>query len=366
MVMNVEIISKETIKPSSPTPHHLTELKLSLLDQIAPPIFVPLIFFYHPKWDSSINHSEKSCLVKKSLSETLTRFYPLAGTLKEDFYVDCNDEGVEYFEACIAGELSEAIKKPDKKILGQFLPFEPYGKGADSGRQVLLAAQFNMFTCGGVAIGVCISHKIADGNSATRFVKAWADTASRGDNSPEAMHPSFDAVFHFPPKDISGIMPTTGITTKDNIVSRSFVFDKSSITALREKAKAISADGSSQANQPTRAEAVSAFLWKRFMVMALSKSVKAKAKVFAALHAVNLRERMVPPLPVHSFGNLSQVAIAPTTVEVEKDYHFLAAQLRNAIRGINGDYVKKLHDGDVLFVLQLCFVLVVVTPANIS
>ncbi|KAK9277847.1 hypothetical protein L1049_027404 [Liquidambar formosana] len=181
------------------------------------------------------------------------------------------------------------------EVLNQFLPFEPYGKGTETGREVLLAVQFNMFTCGGMAIGVCVSHKIADGTSATTFVKAWADTAC-GCNT-EIVHPSFDAAFHFPQSDMSGFMPTTGIT-KDNIMSRRFVFDKSSITALKENAKAISADGSSPVTLPTRIEAISAFIWKRFMAIAQSKSVQAKCTPLetfggSQLHQQPLESKMI-------------------------------------------------------------------------
>ncbi|KAK9278629.1 hypothetical protein L1049_028202 [Liquidambar formosana] len=309
MVMDVEIISKETIKPSSPTPQHLRKLKLSILDQLAPPIYIPIILFYHAETsDPNVNHIKRSCCLKKSLAETLTRFYPLAGTIKENLSVDCDDEGVEYIEAQVACKLSEVIEEPDAKILDQFLPIEPHGKGTESGREVLLAVQFNMFTCGGMAIGVCVTHKMADGISATTFLKAWAATAIR---DTEIVHPFFNAEFHFPQRDISGFTPSTGIT-KDGIVSRRFVFNESNITALREKATS-GDNGSSKVNQPTRVEAISAFIWRRFMAIAQSKSVQAKAKVFAAIHAVNLRERMVPPLPPHSFGNFYQLAIAPTT-----------------------------------------------------
>ena len=55
MVTNLEILSKEMIKPSSPTPHHLRNLQLSLLDQIAPSAYIPLIFFYNANQLQSSN-----------------------------------------------------------------------------------------------------------------------------------------------------------------------------------------------------------------------------------------------------------------------------------------------------------------------
>ncbi|GLT69016.1 hypothetical protein SLA2020_412020 [Shorea laevis] len=96
--MEVEIISEECIKPSSPTPANLRTHKLSLLDQTIPPIYTPMILYY--PMNQRISHpivdivSQRSHLLKQSLSETLTRFYPFAGKIKDNLSVDCNDEGV--------------------------------------------------------------------------------------------------------------------------------------------------------------------------------------------------------------------------------------------------------------------------------
>jgi hypothetical protein len=85
--MEVEIISKECIKPSSPTPPSLKTYKLSLLDQVVPSAYIPMIFFY--PMNKSISHSvvdivsQRSHLLKQSLSNTLTRFYPFAGKIKK-------------------------------------------------------------------------------------------------------------------------------------------------------------------------------------------------------------------------------------------------------------------------------------------
>lgn len=73
-------ISKETIKPSAPTPHHLWNLKLSY-DQLAPRIYVHLVLFYN---NAEFNSLVKSHSLKGSLAKTLTLFYPLAGKLNED------------------------------------------------------------------------------------------------------------------------------------------------------------------------------------------------------------------------------------------------------------------------------------------
>ena len=95
MDINVEIINKQTIKPSSPTPIHLKNYELSLLDQLAPVCYGPLLFFY--SINDQIKHrkltsvSERFQLLKRSLSEILTRFYPLAGRIKDtNASIECN------------------------------------------------------------------------------------------------------------------------------------------------------------------------------------------------------------------------------------------------------------------------------------
>ncbi|PPD91882.1 hypothetical protein GOBAR_DD11192 [Gossypium barbadense] len=80
MVMVVEIVSKEFIKPTSPTPPHLRTHRFSFLDQFLPSIYVPMVLFYMDQERSipvAASNSRRSQLLKESLSETLTLFYPL-------------------------------------------------------------------------------------------------------------------------------------------------------------------------------------------------------------------------------------------------------------------------------------------------
>ncbi|KAE8123963.1 hypothetical protein FH972_018876 [Carpinus fangiana] len=343
MAMNVEIVTREIVKPSSPTPHHLRNFKLSFLDQIAPPSYTSIIFFYDSKQDDlNGDEFERSSSLKKSLAETLSRFYPLAGTLVyEDFSIDCNDEGVDYIQARAPCKLSEVVEKPSGKVLNMLLPFDPYTNFTELGKKVLLAVQYNIFECGGVAVGVIFLHKIVDGTSVTTIVNAWAGT-SRG--AIEIINPSFDAAIHFPPRDKPGFMMAQS-RLEEKIVTRRFVFEKSSIDSLKKEASV--AFGPKERG-PSRVEAVSTFIWSRFMAIARANSAK-ETKIFRANHAVNLRERMVPKLSEHSIGNLWSVARTASPVEAEKDYPSLLRQVRNAIMEVNDDYVKKLQEGRLDF-----------------
>ncbi|PIN11706.1 Vinorine synthase [Handroanthus impetiginosus] len=128
MTINVKIISKEIVKPSSPAPHKFTNLKLSFLHQIAPPIYVPLILFYQYQHHKSVKLDDINRVNK----------------------------------------LSASLKQSLSDILSMF------------------SLQINFFDCGGIAIAICLSHRIADGHSLAMFAKAWAEKC-RGNKKFAAM-----------------------------------------------------------------------------------------------------------------------------------------------------------------------------------
>jgi shikimate O-hydroxycinnamoyltransferase len=102
--MKVEILSRKLIKPATPTPPHLSSLKASSIDQLQPPIHGAFILYYHTNGDEN---GERSKRLEQSLSEILTLFYPIVGRYIKDMQMfDCNDEGVEYVEAKVSGQLA--------------------------------------------------------------------------------------------------------------------------------------------------------------------------------------------------------------------------------------------------------------------
>ncbi|KAK7382645.1 hypothetical protein VNO80_01601 [Phaseolus coccineus] len=171
MEMKVEIVSKERIKPSSPTPNKLQHFKLSLLDQLAPPFYVHVLLFYSPSDATDI--TTISHKLKASLSQLLTLYYPFCGTLRDNSFVECNDEGVVFTHSTLPIDLSTILKNPHLHRINQLFPFDPYNPPRETLLETM-AVQLNQFTCGGVALGICLSHKIADASSAASFLTAWA------------------------------------------------------------------------------------------------------------------------------------------------------------------------------------------------
>jgi shikimate O-hydroxycinnamoyltransferase len=148
---------------SSPTPSNLKTYKLSLLDQFPSSTYVPLILFYpgnkstgHPLTDIV---SQRSQLLKISLSETLTRFYSFAGKIKDNLSVDCNDEGIFYSEALVNCHLVDCLNQPNLPSLFSFLSGQDANwSGPIAGDHVAMI-QVNNFACGAIAIGAhCFPH----------------------------------------------------------------------------------------------------------------------------------------------------------------------------------------------------------------
>ncbi|KAL0464254.1 UNVERIFIED_CONTAM: Stemmadenine O-acetyltransferase [Sesamum latifolium] len=339
---SVQIISKELIKPSSSTPHHLRNLKLSLLDQLSPPVYVPVIFFYEADelrgLSSSIDPAQVCRNLKQSLSNTLTLFYPLAGKIDpENVTVCCDDTGVEFIEAHANARLRDVIQEPELDQFQKYLPVELL-EGIYIGEGTLLMVQINFFECGGVAIGVCMSHLVADASSLVEFMNAWAATC-RGENPKSA--PEFGVMArYFPAQDLSdsNVSPAL-LMGNDKLVMKRFVFDKEKLAALKQAAA--TGDGS-DVKDPTRVEAVSAFILKYF----IENNLLDAKKSLVAAHMVNIRSRAIPSLE-NAFGNGCFLCAA----ELGHDQGSwplpeLVSKLRRAMRTIDDEYIRETERED--------------------
>nr|XP_027090417.1 vinorine synthase-like [Coffea arabica] len=337
--MEVQLISQVIVKPSSPTPSHLKIFKLSLLDQLIPAPYAPIVLFY-PNYNGAsypqiLKRVEK---LEQSLSKTLASFYPLAGTIQDDLSIECNDKGAYFATTKVDCHLFQFLSKPDLQLICKFLPCDVGSVGPMAGTRVT-NIQVNVFECGGIAIGLCISHRILDGAALKSFLKSWAATATGAE---ENAGPNFIASSLFPATDFwlkDSALAMWGASFKvGRSVTKRFVFDAASIASLRAMAT------SSGARCLTRVEAISAFLWKCSMAASEANSGYRKSSMLT--HVVNLRPRAAPTLSEHSIGNLIWISGARCLVNQDKGMPALADQIQYSISKINSDYVKKMHGNE--------------------
>ncbi|KAJ9141221.1 hypothetical protein P3X46_031784 [Hevea brasiliensis] len=329
-VVKIDIMTREIIKPSSPTPQHLRYIKLSLLDQLNFAMSTPILLFYPAKSDknSNIIHAikEKSQNLKSSLSKTLTLFYPLAGKIKDYSFIDCNDYGVEFVEAQVNCPMSNIFQHPDSSLLEKLIPVDLNSKETFTGAVI----QANFFACGGLAIGVSLSHKIADAASLGAFLMAWT-ASSLSMETPTTVLPHFVSDTIIPsPVDSLALPPPPPPPSTLEMTTRRYVFDASKVSMLKAQA------ASASLQQPTRVEALTAFLWKCLMTVSRSKS-PGFVKKSVLVQAVNMRKRLLPPLPENYIGNLSGkflVESKDTNIELQDLVVHLRKGLEQVGKGI--------------------------------
>ncbi|KAI3948363.1 hypothetical protein MKW98_013861 [Papaver atlanticum] len=330
--MKVEVVSKEIIKPSCPTPNHLKTFNLSHLDQLAPPFYTPLLLYY-------------CSVIKKSLAEALTQFYPLAGKVIDDKFVDCNDDGANYFETKVSNcQLSQLIQHPDvHEVANIFLPFEPRDPEILSMQLPLISVKVNVFDedCGGGILHSPLSSTI--GTIARGISSVDADQQIKG--------PDFGLQCLFPQKDLTGFKPPASLPMNGVVVTKKFVFTDSKLALLKEKSQIIINESTDlQYQLPTRVEALSGLIWK------WGYADPPAVTVYLLTHAINMRSRIVPPLPPHSFGNMACLAVAPhvymnNSKDIEakdQNYPDLVSKVRDSIKKIDGDYIEELRTTDML------------------
>ncbi|KAJ6313034.1 hypothetical protein OIU77_014535 [Salix suchowensis] len=294
--VNVEIVTREVIKPSSPTLNHLRKFNLRLLDLPAP-----------------VSYETSGFLV--------LQFPTATHRIKDGVSIECNDSGAVFVESRVSCLLSKFLEKPDAELLGKFIPVGTESPEALAGSLVLVQANF--FACGGLAIGACISHKVAD---PVTFIKAWAAAAFASVDDSTAL-PFFNAPSVSPPRNSSPSKPAAVDLTSDKCVTKRVVFDASKIAALQAKA------ASESVTCPTRVEAVTALIWKCAMNASRSNSEHLRYSILS--QSVDLRKRMAPPMPENTIGNLVGY-FASCATECEIELQSLVGQLRQGAAGFHG------------------------------
>ncbi|MFS7985267.1 putative deacetylvindoline O-acetyltransferase [Helianthus anomalus] len=325
------IISREVIKPSSPTPSHLQTYNLSQLDQRGTHVYMPLILYYpnHHKI-CSLTPNDKAQKIKKSLSQSLTRYYPFAGSLHTPTtpYIDCDDAGVVFVEARNDSHMNMSQHINDGTV-GQLFVDDMFWQTSPH-RASLVGVKLNHFACGGMALGVSMSHRIGDGSTLGSFVSHWASVARYGSTDHEQVLPfnpqflqSPPATTNFLPHQVSDLNPRCV-----NPVTRKFVFPNTKLSDLKSKVVLPSTNGGSIAN-PTRVEVLTSLLYKTAVAAATTaRSSSSSSKPHFLLFPCNMRKKFVPKLPQTTVGNLITGFIVMTRHESETSLSALVSEIR--------------------------------------
>jgi hypothetical protein len=341
--MKVEIVSRKFITPSSSTPPHLRSCEISALDQLLPPVYVGLTYFYRANENiQGAKHSERGKQLEESLSKILTLYYPVAGRYDEEkLLIDCNDKGVEYLEAQVSGRVSQILNgelQPEQ--LNQFLPYP-----VASPTSPLVSVQVSTFECGGLAVGLRVSHKICDIATLTSFVNGWATTSRVGID--EVPRPSFALPSLFPTRETTQILKATPVKNGARVVTRTFVFSRSAVANLQVIARTRDDDLEGGKGQPSRVQVVTAIVWRALIKVAKLKHGYLRPS--ALIHGVEMRKRSALPIPPNCFGNMLRVSMARFEADESKmGLPDLVIPVRQAIRDAVSDCRNAISYDDLL------------------
>ncbi|CAI8611123.1 unnamed protein product [Vicia faba] len=349
----VTLKSCYSVRPKEPTWNGV--LPLSEWDQIGIITHVPTIYFYHPTQDWLTSPTKISHTLKESLSKVLVTFYPLAGRLQWQengrFDLECNSSGVQFIEAQSTLALSEFNDfSPSSEYYRYLIPQVDYTLPIQD--IPLIFVQLTNFKCGGVSIGLLISHAVADGQSALHFTSEWARLA-RGETIKTT--PFFDRSvvslksqccnsvneweFNQPPSLLGN---SDGVEeTKRKSTVAIIKVSKVQLEKLRKTANE-SWEKPSNGRGFTRYEIVTSHVWR--------SACKARGhrndQPTVLGVCVDWRNRVEPNLPKGYFGNATLDIMATSLAGdlMSKPLGYASSRIREAIEKVNDEYVRQVSD----------------------
>ncbi|CAK7325403.1 unnamed protein product [Dovyalis caffra] len=212
-------------------------LELVSMNILTPSNYAPLIVFY-VKREANADATQFIAYLKKSMSEILSVLYTFSGRVKDNMFVDHFDEGAPLMEAQVNCSLSEFLDDPEIESLNKFLPRQPFTKQLRDDLP-LIVFQVSLFSCGGIALGCCMSHKFGDGATAAIFFSVGAAISCGSPRDEIALPNLNNAALMFPPRNQ---LPQNNVSLLESIwfeegnyVTRRFVFDHKAIGNPKEQ-----------------------------------------------------------------------------------------------------------------------------------
>nr|QDF44407.1 rosmarinic acid synthase [Phacelia campanularia] len=340
--------AKHIVKPAEPTPEHA--MYLSGCDQIAAVTHTPTVYFYRP---TTTSLSEASQILRDSLSKALVIFYPIAGRVrwaeKGRVELHCNGEGVLVVEAeseATIEDYGDFIPTPEIRALIPTidLTITPINE------LPLCVFQITKFRCGGICVGMGISHSVGDGQSCLHFIGEWTKIA-RGEELEAINKPYVDRsilqqvetlaepIFQHPEFE----SPPLLIGKDDNLEERK---KPTTVTMLKitkeqvEHLKNIANEDkpADDARGYSRFDGLGGHIWRS---ACKARGLKHEQQTRLDVPA-DIRYRLNPPLPKKYFGNTIVRAAAFATVGdlLTKPLSYAASRLRGTAENLTDEYIK--------------------------
>uniref|UniRef100_A0A5B7AUE2 Putative spermidine hydroxycinnamoyl transferase-like n=1 Tax=Davidia involucrata TaxID=16924 RepID=A0A5B7AUE2_DAVIN len=341
-----------TVKPAATTPK--IRLPVSDCDQVNAITHTVTVYFYRP---TSFSFPLAIQTLKNSLSQALVHFYPLAGRLHwsgsggSRLALECNAVGALLYEAETDAKIDDFGDFRPTPELRALIPSVDYSSTSPIHELPLLLVQLTKLSCGGVSLGLALSHIIIDGASALHFIAEWARIA-RGE--PLDMLPFLDRTLLLagdpptPPRfdHAEFSPPPLLIGQSDNTEERK---KETTVTILHlsknhvEKLKNTANDGrASGVRAYSRYEVVAGHLWR----CACKARRHESEQITKVRVAVNIRDRMRPPLPQGYFGNavLTPLTMSRAGELVSRPLGYASSRVREAVEMITDEYARSSLD----------------------
>lgn len=343
------------VKPADPTPNEI--MYVSEMDQIKPLTHAPLICFYRPSKDF-VQLEAAVQVLKDSLSKVLVFFYPFAGRLQwiggGRVEIHCNSMGALLLEAETNLKIDDLEDfRPGQEEITALLPSVDH-EATPLHEIPLLLIQITKFACGGLSLGLKLSHILVDGRSTFKFLTDWANIA-RGEKSIDL--PFFDRKIFRPKEPYPNPLPEkysqlthpplligqTDCTEQRNKPTTVLMLKLSveQIGKLRDKAdRTLETDKQrySDGEKFTRFEAVTAHVWRCASKARMHKSEQ-ETRCYVT---VDTRKVFTPKLPKTYFGNGAfLIPIITTAGELlSRPLGHAAMKVREGIKSVTNEYVN--------------------------
>ncbi|XVF35657.1 hypothetical protein REPUB_Repub18cG0165000 [Reevesia pubescens] len=381
----VRVTKTVSVLPKSFHPQQI--LHLSNLDRQCP-MLMYVVFFYKSSFAyHNLSLDSIFSSLKSGLEETLSIWYPAAGRLSLNpsdgkLNLCCNNSGAVLVEAVTKAKIIELGDLSQYNEFFEHLVYKPTLHQGNFSDMPLVVAQVTRFGCGGYSIGIGANHSLFDGPATYNFLHAWASNSAilkekRGTELYKPVHErgtllvgnqgitklpesgssakraaAIDHLYQLIKQAMAGQncgpdmkfanrnnLPDVG---NSNLVLKTFLLSGAMIESLKSKVFGERRGSFSSSSF----ELLAAHLWK-----ARTKALGVKKGAMVCLQfAVDIRNKMVPPLPKGFSGNAYVLAsVALTAEELETASHeAIIKKIKEAKNSISNDYViayNKALDG---------------------